>query len=139
MRLITTALTIAPQTAADAILIIATRILTIVKINLSYPPWRICPLVRFARTLGLDWSPEKREHERLKQREGLRLYRLDTMRRRAGAKGRITRIERTEQMGRNRGQDWLAMAERNARVLYEQALLRSANPTHALMGDTPPG
>jgi len=81
--------------------------------------------VRFARTLGLDWSPEKREHERLKQREGLRLYRLDTMRRRAGAKGRITRIERTEQMGRNRGQDWLAMAERNARVLYEQALLRS--------------
>ena len=31
------------------------------------------------------------------------------------------------------------MAERNARVLYEVALLRSANPTHALMCDPPSG
>ena len=49
-----------------------------------------------------------------------------------GAQGRAFQHAR-------RDKEWLAMAERNVRLLYEQALLRSANPTHALMGDPPPG
>ena len=48
-------------------------------------------------------------------------------------------LERASQVPVDREQEWLAMAARNARVLYEVALLRSANPTHALMGDPPPG
>ena len=48
-------------------------------------------------------------------------------------------LERAGQVTVDREQEWLAMAARNARVLYEVALLRSANPTHALMGDPPPG
>jgi hypothetical protein len=38
----------------------------------------------------------------------------------------------------DREKEWLAMAERDSRILYEQALLRSANPTHALSQATRP-
>ena len=53
--------------------------------------------------------------------------------------GRYTKLERAGQVTLDREKEWIAMATRNARVLYEDALLRSANPTHALMGDPPPG
>ena len=132
----------------------------------------------------LNWTAERREHERQRQREYRRQQRLETLgieakaaalsgytrtgritklerareyrrleREEAKAKrerlislarlsapgGRYTKLERAGQVTVDREQEWLAMATRNARVLYEVALLRSANPTHALMGYTPPG
>jgi hypothetical protein len=98
------------------------------------------PALRTQRST-LDWSPERKEHERLRQREFRRLRRLEDDRRMAvltGRSGRYTKLERAGHVTQDREEEWLAMAERNSRILYEQALLRSANPTHALMGDPPP-
>jgi hypothetical protein len=93
----------------------------------------------------LDWSPERREYERLRQREYRRLERLERLviehraAALAGRTGRYTKVERAGQVTVDREREWIAMAERNARVLYELALLNSADPTHVIMGDTPPG
>jgi len=40
-------------------------------------------------------------------------------------------LERAGQVTVDREQEWLTMATRDARVLYEVALLRSANPGYA--------
>jgi hypothetical protein len=93
----------------------------------------------------LDWSPKRHEHERARQRDYRRQQRAERLaiEHRAaallGRVGRITKIERAGQVSADREQERIAMATRNARMLYEVALLRSANPTHALMGDPPLG